>query len=363
MPAPHGSITDVDGVRVGHHQRTGTGWQTGTTCVFAPEGATPGIDVRGGGPGTRETDALRPENLIERIHAVCLTGGSAFGLAAADGMVHWLEQRGLGFPVGPPDCVPRPVVPVVPAAVIFDLGRDGRIDHRPDAGFGRIAISRASPNQARWGTVGAGTGAKAGGLQGGVGTASRTIELDRADGGTDTVVVGAVAVVNAVGSVTDPRTGLPWEHGGWALRRPPTDQRRVLRTITEERPATSVEDTLAPVTGSSLNTTIGVVATSAILDKAETSKLASVAHDGLARTVRPAHSMVDGDTVFGLATRHTPLPNERPARVIALNQLLAAGADAFADACTHAILAATTIGELLAYRDVCPDAWRDHDDR
>ena len=123
---PFGSITDVDGIRVGHHQRVGRGWQTGTTVVFAPDGATPGVDVRGGGPGTRETDALAPHNLIEQIHAVCLTGGSAYGLAAADGVMAWLEERALGFTVGPPGSGPANVVPIVPAAVIFDLGRGGK---------------------------------------------------------------------------------------------------------------------------------------------------------------------------------------------------------------------------------------------
>ena len=114
-PLPLGSITDVAGIRVGHHQRVGRGWQTGTTVVFAPQGATPGVDVRGGGPGTRETDALAPHNLIEQVHAICLTGGSAYGLAAADGVMHWLESGGLGFPIGPVDTEPPSVVPAFAA--------------------------------------------------------------------------------------------------------------------------------------------------------------------------------------------------------------------------------------------------------
>ncbi|TFH21182.1 MAG: peptidase S58 family protein, partial [Acidimicrobiales bacterium] len=167
MPTPpFGSITDVPGIRVGHHQRSGRGWQTGTTVVFAPDGATPGVSVRGGGPGTRETDALRPENLVEQIHAICLTGGSAYGLAAADGVVGWLEEQGLGFPVGSP-LDPVGVVPVVPAAVVFDLGRGGNFSNRPNADFGRRAVTNARRAQRSWGSVGAGTGAKAGGLQGG----------------------------------------------------------------------------------------------------------------------------------------------------------------------------------------------------
>jgi len=131
-----GSITDVPGVLLGHHQRTGRGWRTGTTVVVAPDGATAGVDVRGGGPGTRETDALRPGNLVSTIYAICLSGGSAFGLSAADGVVAHLEELGLGHPVGDD---PRHVVPVVPAAVIFDLGRGGRFANRPDAEFGRVA--------------------------------------------------------------------------------------------------------------------------------------------------------------------------------------------------------------------------------
>jgi L-aminopeptidase/D-esterase-like protein len=351
---PFGSITDVEGIRVGHHQRVGRGWQTGTTVVFAPDGATPGVDVRGGGPGTRETDALAPHNLIEQIHAVCFTGGSAYGLAAADGVMAWLEERGLGFTVGPPGSNPANVVPVVPAAVIFDLGRGGNFAHRPDAGFGRRAIADARRAQAKWGSVGAGTGAVAGGLQGGVGTASTTVSLVRPDGepphGSSTVdvVVGALAVVNANGSPIDRRTGLPWEPLGLARRRPLAVERRgLLEVLDAARPPR-------------LNTTIGVVATSARLTKAEAGKVASVAHDGLARTVRPAHSMVDGDTIFGLATGAVDLTSA-PSRLHAaatrnaeLNLLLAAAAEVFAAACTHAILSATSIGDRPSYLDLCP---------
>jgi len=349
---PFGSITDVDGIRVGHHQRVGRGWQTGTTVVFAPDGATPGVDVRGGGPGTRETDALAPHNLIEQIHAICLTGGSAYGLAAADGVMAWLEERALGFTVGPPGSGPANVVPIVPAAVIFDLGRGGNFGHRPDAGFGRRAVANARRAQARWGSVGAGAGAAAGGLQGGVGTASTTVQLPRPDGQpphesrTVDVVVGALAVVNANGSPIDRRTGLPWESPG--LARPSAVERRgLLEVLDAARPPR-------------LNTTIGVVATSARLTKAEVGKVASVAHDGLARAVRPAHSMVDGDTIFGLATGDVDLTSA-PSRLqgagtrnAELNLLLAAAADVFAAACTHAVLSATSIGERSSYLDLCP---------
>jgi L-aminopeptidase/D-esterase-like protein len=355
-PPPLGSITDVEGILVGHHQRRGAGWQTGTTVILVPDGATPGVSVRGGGPGTRETDALRPEHLVEQIHAVCLTGGSAFGLAAADGVVAWLEEHGLGFPIGDPTD-PEGVVPVVPAAVVFDLGRGGRFANRPDASFGRRAVAGARVDQWQWGAVGAGTGTRAGGLQGGVGTASRVVTIPGimvGDGSPDiAVTIGAVAVVNANGSPVDPSTGLPWSTAHAAalgLRRPSVSDRHLLRAM------------LSGQATPSLNTTIGVVATSARLSKAEVSKLADVAHDGLARAIRPAHSMTDGDTVFGLATGAVELGN-RPAairaessRPRAFNLLLAAAADIFSTACTHAVVAAVRRGSAPAYLELCPSA-------
>jgi L-aminopeptidase/D-esterase-like protein len=344
---PFGSITDVDGITVGHFQRTGQGWQTGTTVVIAEGGATPGVDVRGGGPGTRETDAIDPQNLVQEIHGICLTGGSAFGLAASHGLMEWLETRGLGFPVGATSGTPQ-VVPVVPAAVIFDLGRGGDQSHRPDAEFGHKAARNARRKQTRWGAVGAGTGARAGGLQGGVGTASTVVRIPGpAEEADIEVTVGALVVANPNGTVIDPTSGLPWEPSGLRMKRPPATERRAL----------SAELTGGAIPGlSNLNTTIGVVATTARLDKAETSKLASVAHDGMARAVRPAHSMTDGDTIFGLATGAHTLPDI--ARHQALNLLLAAAADTFAAACTHAVLAATTLGTALSYREVCPSAVR-----
>ena len=349
---PAGSLTDVPGIRVGHYQRNGRGWQTGTTAVVVPEGAVPGVDVRGGGPGTRETDALAPENLVDRIHGICLTGGSAYGLAAADGVVSWLEEQGLGFPIMVGD-EERGVVPVVPAAVVFDLGRGGTFANRPDADFGKRAARSAKRRQTQWGSVGAGTGAKAGGLQGGVGTASQIVTLPGDDDQPAVdIVVGALAVVNANGSAVDLTTGLPWEHRGFDLRRPSKADKHALQDLANGQASPE------------LNTTIGVVATSARLNKAETSKLASVAHDGLARAIRPAHSMFDGDTIFGLATGlHRLSAGSTTMRVPgsrngALNQLLDAAADTFAAACTHAVLAATTIGDLRAYRGVCPSALR-----
>ena len=359
---PFGSITDVAGVRVGHHQRSGRGWQTGTTVVFVPDGATPGVSVRGGGPGTRETDALRPENLVELIHAVCLTGGSAFGLAAADGVVGWLEEQGLGFPVAGPVGEVVGVVPVVPAAVVFDLGRGGDFANRPDAGFGRRAVAGARRAQRSWGSVGAGTGARAGGLQGGVGTAGTIVTIAGDVIGTPGVdahvTVGAIAVVNANGSPIDPSSGLPWttlrSGTGLDLRRPSAVERRRLLAALDGR----------AVARSGLNTTIGVVATSATLTKSEVSKMADVAHDGLARAIRPAHSMFDGDTVFGSRpATSTSAENlrrcARPRRAsTAVNELLTAAADTFEIACAHAVIAAGRLGALPSYAELCPSAFR-----
>jgi len=336
-----GCITDVARLLLGHEQRIGRGWRTGTTVVLAPDGAVGGVDVRGGGPGTHETDLLRPENLVQRVHGVCLTGGSAFGLAAASGVMAVLEARRIGFPVGADG---EHVVPIVPAAVIYDLGRGGHVGNRPDAGFGERAAARARARPGPTGTVGAGAGAVAGGLQGGVGTASTTLP--------NGVRVAALAVVNSAGHVIDPVTALPWEPGARPVRRPPASERRAL--------ASHVRAARPP-----LNTTIGLVATSGALTKAECTKFAGVAHDGLARAIRPAHSMFDGDTVFALATGvdDTVGPEVEPrlagrARAGVLNAVFEAGALCFADACTAAVWDARSVrGGPPAYRDLCPSAF------
>jgi L-aminopeptidase/D-esterase-like protein len=344
-PFRAGSLVDVAGLRVGHHQRSGRGWQTGTTVVFAPAGAVAAVDVRGGGPGTRETDALDPRNLVDRIHAVCLTGGSAYGLAAADGVVAALEARRLGVPVGPD---PAHVVPVVPAAVIFDLGRGGPFGNRPTPQFGARALAAATARRVQRGSVGAGTGARSAGLQGGVGMASVVIAV-----GERTLTVAALAVVNSSGSAIDSATGLPWSAPA-ALRRPTASERQVLNAI--GMPATHTPP---------LNTTIGVVATDADLTRSETGRMAQSAHDGLARALRPAHGLTDGDTIFGLALGDVGVPTgaagllrTTTSRAVALNRLFAAAADAFAAACADAVVTAITLGAAPAYRDVCPSAFR-----
>jgi L-aminopeptidase/D-esterase-like protein len=324
--------------------------------IVAEAGATAGVDVRGGGPGTRETDLLRPENLVQQVQAICLTGGSAFGLAAADGVMQVLEERGLGFPVGGLSAV----VPIVPTAVIFDLGRAGSVANRPDPSFGRRATEaafRRRPVVHTHSAIGAGIGARAGGLQGGIGMASQIVDMSTIPGttdhflGSDPIVVSALAVVNAVGSVIDPRTARPWEEfiaPAWPVLRPPSlsDQRRFMAYLTS----------LSSQQVSPLNTTIGVVATNAPLSKAECSKFAAVAHDGLARAIRPAHSMHDGDTIFGLSS--SPVTGlaliNSPA---VMNALIQAGAETFAIACTRAVINAASVGGPPSYRDLCPSAF------
>lgn len=302
--------------------------------IITPMGTTGSVSVRGAAPGTRETDLLAPDNLVDHVDAVCLSGGSAYGLDAASGVVQHLAEAGRGFPVGDD---PSWVVPIVPAAVIFDLGRAGRFDHRPDASFGARAAARATGRPVPLGSVGAGCGARAGGLQGGVGSASSIT----ADGH----VVAALAVVNSVGSVIDPTTGQPWHlgrHDETVIR-----QKARLRHALAHRPAS----------GPVLNTTIGVVATSAPLSKVQCRKFSDVAHDGLARAIRPAHSMNDGDTIFSLATgrsdHRSPVGDitERSVDTAVLNQILRAAADTFAEACTSALLSATSCGGPPAYRD------------
>ncbi|MEO6124085.1 MAG: P1 family peptidase [Ilumatobacteraceae bacterium] len=340
---PSGSLTDVVGITVGHHQRVGRGWRTGTTAVLCADGATAGVDVRGGGPGTRETDLLRPENSIQHVHAICLSGGSAYGLASAGGVMDHLESLRIGFSVGPSD---EMIVPIVPGAVIFDLGRGGLFANRPTAEFGRRAAAAARARPERNGSVGAGTGAVAGGLQGGVGSASTTLPSG--------VVVAALAVVNAAGSLIDPSSGLPWESRSHSLRRPNAGDRRLVNMVWPPPPPEQL-----------LNTTIGVVATSAALSKAECTRIASVSHDGMARAIRPVHSMFDGDTVFALSTGVHELIAPEPSglqathsRPAAINEILDAAAQCFAVACTQAIVSATTIGGPLAFRDLCPSTFR-----
>ncbi len=333
-PGPTNSLVDVPGLQVGHAQLTGEGALSGTTVVLpGTDGAVAGVDVRGGGPGTRETDALDPRTLVERVHAVVLTGGSAYGLAAASGVADALGAAGRGFPVGR---APDEVVPVVPAAVVFDLGRGGRFAARPTADTGAEALAACTGAAPAEGVVGAGTGTLIGGLKGGVASASAVL--------SDGTVVAALVVANAAGSAVDPLTGELWgARHGYAgdveLPALPADRSSLLAAL---------QVAAAPPT---FNTTIGVVATDAGLSVAQCAKLAAVGHDGLARAVRPVHGMTDGDTLFGLATTARPAPD-----LAALQEILTAGADCVTRAVVHAVLAArsveTSAGHWRAYRDL-----------
>jgi L-aminopeptidase/D-esterase-like protein len=275
-----GSITDVAGIQVGHHSDTRR--PTGCTVILTPQGAVAGVDVRGAAPGTRETELLSPLNAIEHVHAILLAGGSAFGLDAAGGVMRWLAERGVGVQVGPA------TVPIVPAAILFDLWV-GDASIRPDADAGHAACRAASTEPPAEGNVGAGTGATLGKLfgigramKGGIGSASL-----RAGGHT----VGALVAVNAMGDVIDPATGLPI-----AGARSPDG-----RTLHGTMRAWKAGDIPPPLHPGSA-TTLGVVATDAVLTKAQANKVAQMAHDGLARCINPIHTMADGDTIFALAT-------------------------------------------------------------
>lgn len=336
------SITDVGGILVGHHHRLdddvtlGAGWASGTTVVLTPPGTVGAVDGRGGAPGTRETDLLDPSNSVRHVDAVVLTGGSAFGLATADGVMRWLEERERGV------ALDGGVVPIVPAAVVFDLPVGGWAC-RPTAEFGYAAADSAGVEFAL-GCVGAGTGARAGVLKGGVGTASVTLPSG--------VTVGALVVVNSAGEVLDTATGLPWQADlieEFGLVPPPVDELDAYADRHRE--------------SSPLNTTIAVVATDAALSPAGCRRVAIAAHDGLARTIRPCHTPLDGDTVFALATGAIEVapPPDTPASMSPETSLLtavgAAAADCLARAVLVGVLAAHRVAGIPAYRDLLPGAF------
>ena len=316
------AITDVRGIQVGQH--TDPRRPTGCSVVLARAGAVGGVDVRGAAPGTRETDLLDPANLVGVVHAVLLAGGSAWGLDAAGGVMRWLEEQGIGLPVGG---APGQIVPIVPAAVLFDLHvGDARI--RPDAAAGHAACQAAGRTPPEQGNVGAGAGATVGKLfgsmhamKGGIGSASVSV---------DGVTVGALIAVNALGDVVDPASGRPIAGARSADGRL---HGSVARALAGERPLSILSGT---------QTTIGVIATDAPLTKAQCQRLAGAGHDGLARAIRPVHTMSDGDTLFALATGQ--------ARALDFNLLCAMAGEAVARACVNAVRAArglTTGGVYL----------------
>ncbi len=334
---PHNDLTDVGGVLVGHATRAEPGWLTGVTVVVPPPGTVGGVDVRGGGPGTRETDALDPRNLVTAVDAVVLSGGSAFGLAAADGVMSELYAAGRGWPVGGPG----QVVPIVPSAILFDLGRGGAFAHHPGSPEGRAAYLAASDAPVVQGNAGAGTGAKVGALKGGVGSASAVLDSG--------VTVGAVVALNAAGSPVD-ADGLPY-----AVRFGRGGEFGQLPTPTAEAAGAywagvaAEQAALRP----GMATTVAVVAADATLTKAQCAKLAGVCHDGLARAVSPVHTAFDGDTVFALATGTRPAPTE-----IAVVELQAAAADCVTRAIGHALLAARSV-DRTADGGAALRCWRD----
>ena len=325
----YNGLTDIDGILVGHY--TDFDAVSGITVVVCPKGAVAGVDVRGSAPGTRETDLMAPHNLVEQVQAVVLSGGSVFGLAAADGATRWLAEEGYGFPLDHGF-----VAPIVPAAVLYDLGRGKEFIPPISSDWGRWACEGAGSYPVKPGCVGAGTGALSGGIKGGLGTASLVLDSE--------ITVAALIAVNSDGSVINSVSGKPWEigleiddefggQGKRAVRLPPESAHEPIR-----------------------NTTIGVVATDAVLSATQAQKVAQMAHDGMARAVRPAHTMFDGDTIFCLATGKKKLP-EAPgffmaAQAQALNELGHAVANCVSRAIIRAILSAHSLAGMTAFCDL-----------
>jgi L-aminopeptidase/D-esterase-like protein len=321
------SITAVRGIEVGHAQDDDA--LTGCTVILCRKGAVAGVDVRGGAPGTRETDLLNPINLVQKVHGIVLSGGSAFGLDAAGGVMRYLEEKKIGFNTG------AAKVPIVPSAILYDLNL-GRADVRPDSAMGYLAASRASSAAPAEGNVGVGAGASVGKMFGltlamkaGVGTASLNV-----GGG---VIVGALAAVNAFGDVIDPNSGAVVA----GLR---SGKLGPLRVGGKNQFADTLAMMKKPLGrgilgfASRANTVIGVVATNARLTKAQATKVAQMAQDGLARTIRPAHTMLDGDVVFALST------GTRKADISVLG---AFAAEAMTEAILRAVRMARSAGGLV----------------
>ncbi len=315
-------MSQIQGVSIGHAQNLEAA--TGCTVILAPQGVVCGVDQRGGAPGTRETDLLRPMHLVDKVHAVLLTGGSAYGLAAADGVMQWLEERGFGFDVG----VAK--VPIVTAASLFDLAL-GNAGVRPDSDMGYAACESAAVDFGdKTGTVGAGTGATVGHLLGEAGCMKGGLGISILEVVPE-VFVGAIIAVNCFGDVSDPETG---ETIAGSRRMP---EGIFVDTLNElsKMPST--------FSGAVTNTVIGAVITNATLNKEWANKVAQMAHNGLARTIVPAHSMFDGDTIFAMATGH--------AAPMDVNVIGAYAAEATALAVVDAVKKATSLCGVPALRD------------
>ncbi|MDQ8162458.1 MAG: P1 family peptidase [Gemmatimonadota bacterium] len=316
-PGPTNSLTDVPGLKVGHFTRSDSGYRSGTTVIRTEKGATAGYSQMGGAPGTKETDLLKPGGQVRAVQAIMLGGGSAFGLDAATGVMQWMEEHNFGVPVG------GGVVPIVPAAILMDLGRGGNFKKRPDASFGYKATEAATTAPVRSGRIGVGMGAGWG-----MGTAS----VKLSNGYTVAAIVG----LNPAGSPLDPRTCLPY---GYFLEL--GDEFNLVQPKAEECTPAAVGRG-GPNDGSDnapRNTTIALVATDAPLLDLEAERMAQIANAGLARSIRPIHGIGDGDTVFGMAT--TPPTSMSNAD---LQAIFNAGADVLGRAVVHAVLQSKQVG-------------------
>lgn len=339
MPGEHNAITDVPGILVGQVQQDTRPFLTGTTVVYTPEMAVASVDQRGGAPATKETDLLSPLNSNPGVNAIQLGGSSMYGLSATNGIIRWLEDRGEGVPLGAAG-----VAPIVPAADIYDLNRGGDPKARTSAEWGYLAAEATAEGPVRQGSVGGGTGARAGGMSSGVGTASVYLG--------DGVWVGALVIVNPAGSPVDPSDcslwgvhyGIGGEFDGY---QEPTEAE--CRGPASAEAQTSSEE--------SLNTTIAVVATNAPLEKAAAQRMSGNAHDGMARAINPIHTLGDGDTVFAVSTGDgEPLQVNDPADSRQLNSIFNAGATTLSRAIAKAVLSAESKGGRQSYCDTYPSS-------
>jgi L-aminopeptidase/D-esterase-like protein len=331
-PGPSNSITDVPNLKVGNYTRSDSGYRTGTTVIRTEYGATAGYAQLGGAPGTKETDLLKPGGLVRTVQAIVLSGGSAYGLDATTGVMRWMEEHGKGVPIGTAG-----VVPIVPAAILMDLGRGGDFKKRPDAEFGYKAAAAATNAPVKSGRVGVGMGAGWG-----MGTAS--VKLSNG------YTVGAIVGLHPAGSPIDPRTCLPY---GLYLELD-NEFNLVQPSVAECKGATAGRG--GPRDGSDnapTNTTIAIVATDAPLEDLQAERMALIANAGLARSIRPIHGIGDGDTVFGMAT--TP-PTDTLSNAV-LQAIYNAAADALGRAVVHAVVDSHQVGSSrVGYCEVYPSA-------
>lgn len=329
---PTNSLTDVPNLKVGHYTRSDDGYRSGTTVIRTEQGATAGYSQMGGAPGTKETDLLKPGGFVRAVHAIVLSGGSAYGLDAATGVMRWMEEHGFGVPIGTAG-----VVPIVPSAILMDLGRGGDFKKRPDAEFGYKAAEAATSDPVHSGRVGMGMGAGWG-----MGTAS----VKLSNGYTVAAIVG----LNPAGSPVDPRTCLPYglflEIGNeFNLVQP---SRAECTSAGEGRGGPNDGSDNAPT-----NTTIALIATDAPMEDLEAERMAVIANAGLARSIRPIHGIGDGDTVFGMATT----PPDHSLTNADLQAIFNAGADALGRAVVHAVLDSKKVGSSrLGYCEQYPSA-------